>query len=187
MTEQTLILLKPDAVERKLTGRIITTLEEAGLTITNIKMLTADKKTLAEHYPSDDKWLSIVGGKTLEDYEASGKDASTEFGSNDPVEIGKVIKGWLVDFMASGPIVAMVVEGNEAVKNVRRLVGHTLPNKAEPGSIRGRFSCDSPSAANEEKRPVTNLIHASGEVDEADFEIGLWFPELKKGASSKVA
>ncbi len=178
MTQQTLVLLKPDAVERKLSGRIITTLEEAGLTITAIKMLTADKKTLAEHYPSDDKWLGIVGGKTLEDYEASGKDVKAEFGTDNAVEVGKIIKGWLVDFMASGPIVAMVVEGNEAVKNVRRLVGHTLPNKAEPGSIRGRFSCDSPSAANEEKRPVTNLIHASGEVDEAQFEIGLWFPEM---------
>lgn len=187
MTEQTLVLLKPDAVERKLTGRIITTLEDAGLSISNIKMLTADKDTLTAHYPSDDKWLGIVGGKTLEDYQASGKDASAEFGSNDPVEIGKVIKSWLVDFMASGPIVALVVEGNEAVKNVRRLVGHTLPCKAEPGSIRGRFSCDSPSAANTEKRPVTNLIHASGEVDEAEFEIGLWFPELKKGSNSKVA
>ena len=187
MTEQTLVLLKPDAVARKLTGRIITTLEDAGLTITNIKTLTADKNTLTEHYPSDEGWLGTVGGKTLEDYQTLGKDATEEFGSTDPVEIGKVIKGWLVDFMASGPIVAMVVEGNEAVKNVRRIVGHTLPSKAEPGSIRGRFSCDSPSAANEEKRPVTNLIHASGEVEEAEFEIGLWFPELKKASNSKVA
>ncbi len=188
MIEQTLVLLKPDAVARNLTGRIITTLEDAGLSIVAIRMLTADKETLVKHYPSDDKWLGIVGGKTVEDYQASGKDLKTEFGTDNPIEIGKIIKGWLVDFMASAPIVAMVVEGNESVKNVRRIVGHTLPNKADPGSIRGRFSCDSPSMANEEKRPVTNLIHASGEVDEAEFEISLWFPELVgKQSKAKVA
>ena len=188
MIEQTLVLLKPDAVSRNLTGRIITTLEDAGLSIKAMKMLTADKETLTKHYPSSTEWLSIVGGKTLEDYEATGKDAMKEMGTTDAVEIGKIVKGWLVDFMASGPIVAMVFEGNEAVKNVRRLVGHTLPSKAEAGSIRGRFSCDSPGLANSEKRPVLNLIHASGEVDEAEFEIGLWFPELVgKLTKSKAA
>ena len=186
MTEQTLILLKPDAVERKLSGKIITTLEEAGLTIVAMRMLTADKETLSTHYPNTDGWLGGLGKNTAKDFEASGKDIKAAFGTDNPVEIGKVIKEWLVDFMASGPIVAIVAEGTGAVKNVRRLVGHTLPCLADPGSIRGRFSCDSPAAANEENRPITNLIHASGEVDEAEFEIDLWFPGFRENAT-KVA
>lgn len=176
--QRTFVMVKPDGVERGLVGRIIGTFEEAGLKLSALKMMRADRELVQKHYPSTEKWLGIVGGKTIEGYEQVGKNAKDELGTDDPVAIGKVIKEWLVDFIVSGDVVAMIFEGNDAVRNVRRIVGATMPVNADPGSIRGRFSLDSPDAANRESRPVKNLIHASGEPDEAEFEIGLWFPEL---------
>ena len=177
MIEQTLVLIKPDGMKRKLGGKIISIFEEAGLEIKAIKMLQADRERLTKHYPSSEEWLTIVGNKTLDDYKILGKSAMVELGTDSTMEIGKMIKEFLVTTMSSTPIIAMILEGNEAVRNVRRICGHTLPVKADPGSIRGRFGVDSPDLANAEKRPVMNLIHASGEPDEARFEIGLWFPE----------
>ena len=177
--ERTFVMVKPDGVERGLVGEIIATFERAGLRIVRLRMVRATRELVQKHYPDTEEWLSIVGGKTIEGYEEIGLNAKAELGTDDAVEIGKMVKGWLVDFITSGDVVAMVLEGNAAVRNVRRIVGATIPVKADPGSIRGRFSLDTPDAANREKRPVKNLIHASGEVEEAKFEIGLWFPELK--------
>jgi nucleoside-diphosphate kinase len=96
------------------------------------------------------------------------------------VAIGRMVKEWLMDFISSGNVVAMVLEGNAAVINVRRLCGGTFPIFAGPGSIRGRFSVESPDFANAEKRPVQNLVHASGKIEEAKYEIGIWFPHLSE-------
>ena len=86
-----------------------------------------------------------------------------------------MVNNWNKDFLTSGPVVAMVWEGNHAIDNVRRLVGATLPTFAAPGTIRGDYSVDSPVLANARKRAVKNLIHASGEPKEAELEIDLWF------------
>jgi len=98
-------------------------------------------------------------------------------GTADPVAIGRVIKGWLVEYLTQGPVIAMVLRGNEAVGRVRTLCGATIPTTADPATIRGKFSSDSAAAANSEKRPVHNLVHASGNTEEAEHEIGLWFPQ----------
>ncbi len=172
-------MIKPDGVSRGLIGDVVGTFERAGLKIRAMQMLTPSKEVATEHYPDTVEWYSIVGGKTLEGYALVGKDVKAELGTDDVVEIGKMVKGWLVEFLTGGDVVAMVLEGNAAVKNVRRLCGATLPILADPGSIRGRYSLDSPDFANEEKRPVYNLVHASGEIDEARAEIALWFPDFK--------
>lgn len=178
MIERTFVMIKPDAVRRGLVGAIITTFEQAGLTIVAGKLTRASRELVTKHYPDTNEWLAAVGGKTLMGYAEVGLDVKKELGTDDPIEIGKMVKAWLVDFITSGDVVAMVLEGNAAVANVRRLCGNTLPIFAEPGSIRGRYSLDSPDLANAQKRPVYNLIHASGELKEAKFEISLWFPEL---------
>lgn len=175
--ERTLVLIKPEGVQRQLVGRIISRFEEAGLTIDNMLLLTASEELLAKHYPSDAEWLSVVGQKTLDAYQTYGIDPKIEFGTDDPLTIGKEIKGWLVSHMASGPIIAIVLKGNRAIRAVRKMVGNTIPLFAEPGTIRGDFSLDSPDLANPEKRPVQNLIHASGSVEEAQIEISLWFSQ----------
>ena len=113
--------------------------------------------------------------KSIDNFKEQGIDIKTVMGTDDPLEIGKTVKKWLVDYMTSGPVFAFVLEGNNAIKNVRKMCGNTIPSNAEPSTIRGKFSIDSSDIANPEHRPVHNLIHASGAVDEAEYEISLWF------------
>jgi len=177
--EKTFVMVKPDGVQRGLIGEIISTLEHTGLKLLKIKMLRPSREVAEKHYPDSTDWYSAVGKKTLDGFAMLGKDVKTEFGTDDPIKIGKTVKVWLTDFLSGGEVVAMVWEGNAAVKNVRRLVGNTLPIMADPGSIRGKYSLDSPDLANAEKRPISNLVHAAGEVDEAIGEIKLWFPDFE--------
>jgi nucleoside-diphosphate kinase len=177
MTEETLVVIKPDGVARGLTGRIINQFQDAGLELTRLELRQATADLIERHYPEDEAWLASVGAKTLADYERLGLDPSESFGELNPVVIGRIIKGWLVDYMTQGPVVAMVLRGNEAVTKVRALCGSTVPAMADPSTIRGRFSSDSAAAANAEKRPIQNLVHASGAVEEANHEIALWFGE----------
>ena len=181
---RTLILIKPHAVERGLTGEFLGRLERMMLKIAAIKSLMGSEDLWARFYPSTDDWYRNAGTKTLQNYKQLGLDVNEILGTSDPLAIGKLIKGWLVEHMRSGMVVAAVLEGNEAVYKVRTACGKTLPNTAAPGTIRFDYSCDSPLLANLEKRPVYNLIHAS-DPDEVrdghsavDFEIDLIFPEL---------
>jgi nucleoside-diphosphate kinase len=175
MTEETLVVIKPDGVTRGLTGRIIDQFLDTGLKLIKLELRQATADLIERHYPNDEGWLTSVGRKTLDDYARLGMDPEQYFGVSDPLVIGRVIKGWLVDYLTQGPVVAMVLSGNEAIGRVRKLCGNTVPTMAEPGTIRGRYSLDSAAAANAEKRPIQNLVHASGNADEADYEIGLWF------------
>lgn len=171
-------MVKPDGVRRGLIGEVITVLERAGLKPLAMKMMHPSRELAEQHYPDSHDWYTSVGRKTIEGYALLGKDVEAEFGTDSPTAIGKTVKCWLTEFLSGGDVLAMVWEGNAAVRNVRRLVGNTLPIIADPGSIRGRFSVDSPDAANAGNRPITNLVHASGETEEAIGEIRLWFPEF---------
>ncbi|MCX6767553.1 MAG: nucleoside-diphosphate kinase [Candidatus Micrarchaeota archaeon] len=175
--ERTFVMLKPDCVQRGLAGEAVSRLERTGLKLVALKMVKPSKDFVEKFYPSSDEWLRAVGGKTLENYEKYGIDAEKEVGTKDALKIGKMVKKWLVDFISSAPVVAMAWEGNHSVDIVRKIVGHTLPLSAAPGTIRGDYSVDSSDSANARKRPIRNLIHASGTVEEAKHEIGLWFSE----------
>lgn len=173
--ERTLVFLKPDGVQRALIGEVIRRLERTGLKVIGLKMLRPSSDLLNRHYPSDEGFLRTIGGKTLEAFEAAGLDVRRETGTDDPLTIGRQVRQWLIDFVSSGPVVAFVLQGTHAVAVTRKLVGDTLPFRAAPGTIRGDLSADSPTVANLQKRPVRNLVHASGTLEEAAFEIGLWF------------
>jgi nucleoside-diphosphate kinase len=175
--ERTLVIVKPDGVRRGLVGEVILRLEKVGLKIVAMKMAWASREKIEGFYPSNVDWFRSVGNKTLNSYKEMGIDARVELGTDDPVEIGKLVKKWLVDYMTESPIVLMVVEGNHAVEVVRKLVGNTLPYKAEPGTIRGDYSVDSPDLANREKRAIRNIVHASDSPEEAKREISHWFKE----------
>jgi len=151
MIERTFVMVKPDGVRRALVGEIISTFERAGLRIVAMKMLRPTRELVFKHYPESNEWFSEVGEKTIKGYKDIGLDVKSEFGTDESVEIGKMVKEWLKDFISSGDVVAMVLEGNAAVINVRRLCGGTFPIFADPGSIRGRFSVESPDFANAEK------------------------------------
>ena len=174
--EKTLVLLKPDAVNRGLVGEIVSRFEKAGLKLIAAKMVTPSKDLANKHYPTERReFIEGMGNKTLETYHEAGIDPQADLGTADAHEIGLQIQGWMVDFITSSPVMALVLEGEGAIAKVRELAGHTVPVKADPGTIRADYSDDSPIKANKEKRPILNLVHASGDKTEADFEINLWF------------
>lgn len=174
--EKTVVLIKPDGVKRGITGEIITRFEKAGLKIVAIKMVWISKALARKHYPvSRKEWVKGLGEKTLETYKQYGFDPKEEIGTMDVNQIGKMVAEWNVEFLSSGPVVALLLEGIHAIDNVRMIVGKTLPTFADPGTIRGDFSVDSPDFANKQKRAIHNLVHASGNLKEAKFEEQLWF------------
>lgn len=166
--ERTLIILKPDAVQRQIVGEILSRFEKAGLKITAMKMLVPDVDLLEEHYP--DSLVPIVGNKTKKDWDAYGVEYQES-----AEDIGQMIVKSTREFLHSGPVIAVVIEGGHAVEVVRKLVGSTGPKDSAPGTIRGDYAHLSLGRASLAKKGAANLIHASGTVEEAEKEIGLWF------------
>jgi len=177
LKERTLLIVKHDGVARGLMGDIITRFERVGLKIVAMELIAATDDMGVEHYPDSEEWMAKVGRRTLSEYKEKGIDPVKRLGTGVAVEIGKLVKDWLVEYLTMGPVLAMVFEGPEAVKIGRKLVGDTLPVNALPGTIRGDFSWDNADLANDQKRPFYNLVHASGTVDEAKEEIELWFSD----------
>jgi len=174
--EQTFVMVKPDGVKRGLTGEIISRFERMGLKVVALKMVSAKEEVLLKHYNANDpKTLQRWGEKTLSTYTKYGKDAVKDLGTNDPLELGKMVRKWLFDYVQSGPMVAMILEGKHAVENVVTAAGPTMPVSALPGTIRGDYSTDSAAYANEEKRGVMNVVHISATLEEANVEKALWF------------
>ncbi len=173
--EKTVVIIKPDGVKRGLIGEIISRFEKRGLKIVALEMIRPTKEQIDAHYPKDKGWIKRLGQKTLKNYEKYGVDPIKELGTNDPLKIGQKVRGWILDYMTSAPLVKMVVQGVHAIDMVRKIVGHSLPNEAEMGTIRGDFSVDSPTVANAEKRAIHNLVHASETPKEAEHEINHWF------------
>jgi nucleoside-diphosphate kinase len=169
-------MVKPDGVKRAIVGDIIKRFEKTGLKIVAMHMFTPTEAQVRKHYPmSDEAWVFRLGTKSLSAFEGIEADAKDVLGTVDESVIGKRVAESLVQFMTSGPVVAMVIEGIQARDMVRKLCGHTLPFKADVGTIRGDYSVDSPSVANADFRSIHNLVHASETPEEAENEIKLWF------------
>ncbi len=173
--EKTVLIIKPDGVKRGLVGEIISRIEKRGLKIIALQMIWAEKEQIDNHYPKDEAWIKRLGEKTLKNYKTFGLDPIKELGTDDPLEIGKTVRGWLIDYMTSGPLVKMVVKGIHAIAMVRKIVGSSMPAEAEMGTIRGDFSVDDATAANRDKRAIHNLVHASENEKEAEHELNFWF------------
>ncbi len=172
-------MIKPDGVRKGLVGGVIKRLEQRDLKVVALEMFHATKEQIHDHYPKDEKWITRLGEKTLSTYAKYNYDAKKELGTTDALKIGKIVRGWLIEFMISAPMVRMVVQGVHAVDMVRKIVGPTMPYLAEMGTIRGDYSADSPALANKEKRSVMNLVHASETPEEAKHEIAFWFGKEK--------
>jgi nucleoside-diphosphate kinase len=173
--EKTVVLIKPDGVKRGLIGEIVRRIEQRGLKIIALKMFQATPEQIDDHYPKDQAWIRRLGEKSLNTYERYGLNPIEELGTDNPDEIGKKVRSWLIDFMTSGPLVKMVIQGVHAIDMVRKLCGNTLPNLAEMGTIRGDYSVDSAALANTGKRAVHNIVHASETPEEAVHELEYWF------------
>lgn len=173
--QQTLALVKPDGVKRGLIGEVLGRIERRGLKVVALKMVQVDRGHLENHFPKSDEWVGRLGDKGLKTFAEYNMDVKEHLGTDDRMEIGKRVKESLFEYMVSGPIVAVVIEGLHAIDMVRKLAGHTLPVFAEMGTIRGDFSVDSPAIANVEGRAIHNIMHASETPEEAQNEISLWF------------
>jgi len=168
--ERTLVLIKPDGVYRSLIGKVISKFEDAGLKVVALKLVKPSRKLVEEHYYADKEWLESIGEKTLAAYEKEGKKLNET-----PLQIGERVRSNLIRYLTDKPVVAMVVEGNEAIFIVRKLLGGTEPKTAEPGSIRGMFSSDSYALSDSQGRSTRNIAHASGNAKDAEREIKIWF------------
>ena len=181
MIEKTLVVIKPDGVERNLIGEILSRFEKSGLKIVAAKMVKVKKAFAKKHYTASDEQVMGMGNKTLQASRENNlyDEIIKVFGTDDPKKIGMVLRNAMVKFLVSGPVFAVIFEGENAIKEVRRITGFTDPAQAEKGTVRADFGSDSIVNANSDGRPVRNVVHASGNVEEAKREIRLWFPEMK--------
>jgi len=170
--ERSLIILKPDAVQRSLMGEIIARFERKGLKFVGFKFVTPDEEHLFAHYNKDDAWFEKKGTNMVANMKEQGKEPEKE-----AIEYGKDIIRAVVKEMQSSPVLAIVVEGADAIIQVDRLVGTTEPATADIGTIRGDFSIDTYAHTTFEDRSIRNLIHCSDVPEEAEREIALWFDE----------
>lgn len=152
LIQRTLILFKPDAVQRGIVGEILTRFERVGLKIIGTKMIFPSKEHYHKHYEGIGKMVTRRGEKAFD---------------------------MALEFMTQGPVISMVFEGVEAVELVRKLVGGTEPKTALPGTIRGDYSHMSFGYADEHNVGIPNLIHASGSIEEAKQEISHWFSDFE--------
>jgi len=171
--ERTLVIIKPDGVQRSLIGEIIKRYEQNGLKLSGIKMLVPTEDMIERHYSVDPGFKESVGTKAIESYKAKGETPPDD----DPLKVGEAVLNNLKTYMTSGPVIAMVWQGAHAVELVRKVTGGTEPRSSDVGTIRGDFVLDSYSMADRDNRAIRNLIHASGSGEEAEKEIGLWFSD----------
>lgn len=170
--ERTLVIIKPDGVQRTLIGEIIKRYERMGLKLTALKLALPTPEKAKEHYMvGGEEWLENVGKKAQEAYEKKGM--KSPFAT--PRENGIAILESNAKYMASGPVVAMIWQGAHAVEVVRKVTGGTEPRSSDVGTIRGDFVIDSYQMADADGRSIRNLIHASGNTEEAEKEIPIWF------------
>ena len=170
-TERTLVVIKPDGLQRTLAGEIIRRYERLGLKLVGMKFLVPTASHIEKHYNLDPNWKRIVGEKSIEAYQKKGLKPP----SMDPIVLGDKVIDALQKYMTSGPVIAMVWQGAHAVKIVSKVTGGTEPLTSDVGTIRGDFVHDSYQMADTDGRAVRNLIHASGSVEEAENEIKHWF------------
>lgn len=170
--ERTYMMIKPDGVQRSLIGEIIGRIERSGLKVAGLKMFVPDKERLIKHYGKTDEWYASKGENMIKNLQEAGKPIEKS-----AIDYGKGIIDGLVSFMSAGPVVAMAIEGNEAVAIVTKLIGTTEPKTSDVGTIRGDYTLDSYKISNLDFRAVRNLCHCSESVEEANREISIWFEE----------
>jgi len=168
--EKTLVILKPDAIQRSLMGEIIQRIERTGLKFVAFKFFVPGEKQCWDHYHKEDDWFLEKGNRIIEDRKNHGLSIEKE-----ATDYGKDIIQGNVNFLTSGPILAMVIEGNSAVGIVKKLVGDTEPLTSDVGTIRGDYTIDSYPLSSADNRAVRNLIHCTDRPEEAEREIKIWF------------
>lgn len=172
--ERSFVIIKPDGIQRSLIGEIISRIERTGLKFVGFKFIVPEEKQCWDHYNKDDEWFLSKGTRIVDDRKKNNLPIEKE-----AIEYGKDIIQANVDFFRSSPVLAMVIEGNQAVAIVKKLVGSTEPTTSDVGTIRGDLTLDSYALSALDNRAVRNLIHCSDSPDEAEREIKIWFSEAE--------
>lgn len=168
--ELSLVILKPDAIQRSLMGTIISRIENTGLKFVAMRLIVPRAEQCWKHYNKDEEWFLKKGTRVVEDRKAQNLPVEKE-----AIEYGKDIIQANVDFFTSGPVLAFIVEGNQSVAIVKKLVGGTEPTTSDVGTIRGDLTVDSYALSSIDNRAVRNLVHCSDSPEEAEREIPIWF------------
>lgn len=171
--ERTLLIVKPDGVQRSLIGEVIHRIERAGFKMVGIKITIPSEEMVKKHYLVDPEWPKKTGEKVIENCQKIGKKPPFETAE----ECGRQVLNNLVKYMSLGPVVTIVWQGHQAVGIVRKIVGGTEPLTSDVGTIRGDLTIDSYALSDGDGRAVRNLVHASGHPDEAEKEIKVWFKD----------
>ncbi len=170
--ERTFVILKPDTVQRSLVGEVMKRFERTGLKFTAMKMFVPTEAQLLEHYHKDEEWFLKKGNRIIDDLKSHNLPIE-----KDAMAYGRSIIETIVKYMTAAPVIAVILEGNEAVKVVTKLVGTTEPSTSDVGTIRGDYTVDSYGHSSYENRAVRNLIHCSESPEEAEREIQVWFKD----------
>jgi len=171
--ERTLVLIKPDVLQRQLVGEILSRFERKGVKLTAMKMLNATKEQVGEHYEEKEAYLIESGEKAKKGAIARGEDVS-EWNS---LEQGKRIRQRNINYLTCGPIVAIVFEGFGVISQVRKILGSTSPADGDIGTIRDDYSLDTYALADSIDRSTMTMLHASDSVESAERELKIWFKE----------
>ena len=169
--DRTLVVIKPDGIQRSLVGEIVRRYERVGFKLVGLKMLVPTPEFIEQHYTLDPSWRQKTGEKAIAGYEKKGLEPP----SRDPLEITAKVLANLKKYLTAGPVIAMVWQGAHVVEIVRKITGGTEPLTSDVGTIRGDFVLDSYQMCDTDNRAVRNLIHASGSPEEAEKEISHWF------------
>ena len=171
--ERTLVIVKPDGVQRSLIGEVVRRYERVGLKLMAMKMIVSSEEHIEKHYTLDPGWRQGNGEKSIKGYLDKGLEPPT----HDPLEMSAKTLNCLKKYMTSGPVVVMIWQGAHAVAISRKIVGGTEPLTSDVGTIRGDYVLDSYQMADSDGRSTRNVVHASGSPEEAEDEIRHWFDE----------
>ena len=171
--KRTLVLIKPDVLQRQLVGEILSRFERKGVKLTAMKMLNATKEQVGEHYEGKEAYLIETGEKAKKGAIARGEDVS-EWNS---LEQGKRIRQRNINYLTCGPIVAIVFEGFGVISQVRKILGSASPADGDIGTIRDDYSLDTYALADSIDRSTMTMLHASDSVESAERELKIWFKE----------
>jgi len=173
LTERTLILIKPDVIQRQIVGEILSRFERKGFKIVGMKMVNATKEQIQDHYTDEESYLIETGEKAKKGAIARGEDVSNW----NSLERGKIIRKNNVVYLTCGPIIAMVLEGHGVVAGVRKILGSASPADGDVGTIRDDYSFDTYVLADYISRATRTMLHASDSPENAEREIKIWFKE----------
>lgn len=169
--EKSLVIFKPDILQRQIVGEIVSRFEKKGFKIVAMKMLIPSREQVGKHYEDKKEYLMETGEKAKKGAIARGEDVSKW----DSLARGQWIRESNINYLTCGPVIALVLQGFGVIAGVRKMLGSTSPADGDVGTIRADFSLDSFALADEQGRVTRSMVHASDSVESAEREIGLWF------------